>query len=348
MIYTPFDGLRYHLEKRHAEKREDFPPDRVDYTDTFRRIEEYLNQHVHPEVVTGAALEGYGLLNDHGKEHVSMVIHRAGLLLQKRMEWLTGYEIYLLLLAIHFHDIGNIYGRDDHERRIQEVMEELGDRLPMDNPSKEYVALIAMAHGGKINDSKDTISSLNPKDYLMGQIIHPAQLASILRFADEIADDSTRCARFLMDAGRLPEKNQAFHFYSKCLEPAAVTDSTLVLKYHLPKEWATRTCQRENAKDSGKLSRVYLYDEILSRIRKCLCELEYCRMFARGFIQLDSISAKIQVNAPNIIGPIFEDNIRMCLKGYPITAKKRISELVDKPLKSGSGCDLRRQLEGKR
>lgn len=259
--YKPVDGLRYRLQQRYLENREQFPPDNIDYVRNFQNIEEHLNTNVHREVVTGAALRGYGLLNDHGEEHVSMVIQRAGLILEDRVEQLSGFEIYLLLLAIHFHDVGNIYGRDAHETRILEVMEALGKSLPMDNPSRKRVAEIAMAHGGKINNSKDTISPLLNKDYLSGRLIRPSLLASLLRFSDEIADDNTRAARFLMDADLLPPANEAFHYYSRSLEPVAIEGKTLILKYDFSEELAKGKVHKEHAKNPDKVCTVYLYDD---------------------------------------------------------------------------------------
>jgi len=275
-----------------------------------------------------------------------MVIQRAGLLLNDRIQGLSGYEIYLLLLAIHFHDVGNIYGREQHETRILEVMEELGQSLDLDTPAKKTVARIAMTHGGKINGSRDTISHLPATEYLQAMEIRPTLIASILRFADEIADDHSRAARFLLDADLLPKENEAFHHYSKCLQPVAVEGTTLIWKFDLPKEWATRTFFKENDNCASGLSRVYLYDELLRRVRKCLCELEYCSRFASPFIYLNSIRAIIQVHLSRVINPVFEDDIRMRIKGYPRTSHARIRDLLDRQPKAPTGRVLRQRLEG--
>ena len=341
--YRERDGLRFHLEQRYQEKPQEFPSSVVDdYARNFLQIETYLNDNVHLEVGMGAALKGNGLLNDHGKKHVSMVIERAGMLIGSNIDYLTGYEIYLLLLAIHFHDVGNIGGREEHEKRIFEVMEALGPLLSLETPVKKHIALIAMAHGGKINGTKDTISSLNFGDHLQGKLIRPALLAAILRFSDEIADDLTRASRFLYDVDSVPLKNQIFHRYSKCLQPVGIEGDTLILKFDLPLDYAVKTSSKENKKTSRGYSQVFLYDEILHRSKKCLCELEYCSRYFRELIRLTSIRADIVVHKPRELHPVYDDSILFRLSGYPNTTTKDISTLVQNPPRAANGRELRR------
>lgn len=90
---------------------------------SFKYIEDYMNQNCHPNTTLGAALHGDGLLTDHGVEHVKMVIQNAGKLVgDMQYKRLNGYEIYLLLLAIHFHDVGNVCGRQEHEKKIDDII----------------------------------------------------------------------------------------------------------------------------------------------------------------------------------------------------------------------------------
>lgn len=346
VIYRPADGLRYHLEDCFLQKREQFPADGYDYAQKFHIVEEFLNRNVHSEVISGASLQGNGLLNDHGKEHVSMVIQRAGLLLGDRVNDLSGYEIFLLLLAIHFHDVGNIFGREEHEEKIFEVMDKLGVMLPLDNATQIYIAKIAMAHGGKINGNKDTISSLLPKDHLQGVPIRPALIAALLRYADEISDDYTRAARFLLDSNLVPPKNEVFHLYSKCLQPPGIEESTLILKFELPPHYVINESSKEDKQESSGYSKIFLYDELLHRLKKCLCELEYCSRYSREFIKITSIRAIIEIHKPRALYPVYEDKIVFRLCGYPNTLDKNINEIVEKPPRAANGRKLKEMCEG--
>ena len=273
-----------------------------------------------------------------------MVIQRAGLLLGIGVEQLSGYEIFILLLAIHFHDVGNIFGRDEHEKRVFEVMEELGVLFPSETPLKKTIATVAMAHGGKINGSKDTISSLAQEEHLQGALIKPALLAAILRFSDEISDDHTRAARFLLQS--LPPENQIFHYYSKCLQQTGVSGNSLILKFDLPLELADGLSTKENVGDPRGYSEMFLYDEILLRLKKCLTELEYCSRYFRGMIGINSISAEINVHKPHTLNPVFHDKIVLKLSGYPNSIEKDICSMVEKPLAAADGIALQGLLRG--
>lgn len=309
-FYQENDGLRYILEQKQISGKDNEFPRKENYVQIFNDLEQYLNKNVHTQVVAGAAANGSGLLNDHGPVHVEMVICKARDILGDMANRLSGYEIFLLLLSIHFHDVGNIFGREDHEQRISEVMEALGNLLPFDYAVKSNIMRIAMAHGGNICGEKDTISELPDYDHLEGQEIRPALLAAVLRYADEISDDHTRANRFLMDAKAVPENNIAFHEYSKCLEQPAVRGDTLLLKYSIPYKLAKNRIMKLG-------TQIYLYDEILLRIKKNLCELEYCRKYSKGYIVVSSLSVHINVRKENPYQLAYQDNFKVRLSGYP-------------------------------
>ena len=90
---------RYQANLQNPEEGQ-FPHGEVNYPDEFEKIEKHLNEVVHPEIVKSAAVQGDGLLTDHGSEHVAMVIQRASLLVGTGASRLTGYEVFILLLAI--------------------------------------------------------------------------------------------------------------------------------------------------------------------------------------------------------------------------------------------------------
>ena len=56
-----------------------------------------------------------GFLTDHGPQHIETVISRASDLIRARSCDLSSYEVFLLLAAIHLHDVGNIHGRTGHQ-----------------------------------------------------------------------------------------------------------------------------------------------------------------------------------------------------------------------------------------
>ena len=113
-IYKEKDGLRYDMEQIWESGSSDqFPRNITKLVENYKYIEDYMNEHCHPNATVGAAVNDDGLLTDHGPDHVRMVTQNAKQLIgDLSLRKLNGYEIYLLLLAIHFHDVGNCLGRE--------------------------------------------------------------------------------------------------------------------------------------------------------------------------------------------------------------------------------------------
>jgi hypothetical protein len=200
-----------------------------------------------------------------------------------------------------------------------------------------------MAHGGDYNSSKDTIISLLPVDHVEGIEIRPAILASILRYADELAEDHTRASRFLYDSDKIPPQNKVYHDYSRALEPVAIQGDTVILKFNVP-YWLVVSKSTKARKD-GKIIRLYLYDEILLRLCKTIQELEYCRKYSQGFILINAVEAKISVyRHEKALLPLFEDSIRLRLSGYPESNRFSIEKLSESQLKVKKGTDLKKHI----
>ena len=94
--------------------------------------------------------------------------------------------MYVLLVAIHIHDLGNVYGRARHEKRLAEIMTHVGSRLGDDSVELKIIRDIAAAHGGKDSGGRnaDTIGALQPKEPFRSEVVRMRLLAAILRFAD--------------------------------------------------------------------------------------------------------------------------------------------------------------------
>ena len=312
MCYTNQDRLKYELQKRYEGKvpydsRKEFPDTGIDYVKRFHQVEEKLNSEWHPDVTLGAAISGDGLLTDHGVKHVQSVIQHAGMIIRD-LDRLTGYEIYILLLAIHFHDLGNIYGRDEHEKKIAEVILSLDKELQLATQEKQFINDIATAHGGSNEGDKDTIGRIGPDTMFGGVRVRQKVLAAILRFADEISDDLNR-SNF---KGIIPTENQVFHEYSKSLQPISIDGETIIMKYQIPYNLAINKVGKGNTK-------VYLYDEIQSRLGKCMRELEYCRKYAEGQLIPSTVSVGIRILKKDDFREIedLKDDFRLTLHGYP-------------------------------
>lgn len=351
------DGLKYHFEQRFLgeEKCEgdvpmEFPSNRGDLVERYINLENKLNDEWHENVNLGPAIAGDGLLTNHGVEHVNDVMLHANMIIGKNIKKLNGYEIYLLLLAIHFHDLGNIKGREEHEEKIEEIMMEMEDALP-DAVEQQFIIAIATAHGGYVNGDKDTIFHISVDKSCNGIKVRSKLLAAILRFADELSDDYTR-AKF--KGMEIPVKNQVFHEYSKSLEPVLIEGETVAFHYRIPYKLTQDRIGKANKK-------VFLYDEILERLAKVMRELEYCRNYGEGLIKITTLNVTIEVLEPEKIIKSKESiYFRLRIQGYPNREEKNIESYLDyvtpegirhnekREIKYGSGSELKKAMKGGR
>ena len=307
-----------------AEQTSDsFPPDGgSSYTLRLQQVTGILNKQVHPHVGTGAALADGGFLTDHGPDHIDTVIRRATSLLAFPPEGFpqfSRYEIFILILAIHFHDVGNIFGRAEHETKHARVMAQLQDSMGHETVERRAVLRIASAHGGRVNGNKDTISSLLPQDYVLGQLVRYRALAALLRFADELADDCHRGARYAEWLGVIPTNSEVFHAYARSLHSVVVEPANRVikLKYSFLREDATRTFGKKlGDQETGQ---AYLLDEIYKRTLKMHLERVYCMRFLRDIVQIEAIDVAIEVyDEENSPTPCIEViGYRLQEEGYP-------------------------------
>jgi hypothetical protein len=314
-------GLAKYLKK----KAKEGPMPGVDYYERFERIDQYLNEHVHPNVNEGAAVEAQlrhdpaSWLTDHGPKHVHTVIQRASALVRatERKPTISPYEAYLLLLAIHFHDVGNIFGREEHEKKIWDVIRhEMGDALlGQDTIEKRMIVHVAMAHGGHIDGDKDTIDRAL-REYDRSPHVRLHMLAAVLRLADELADDYTRANRFGLSTERGREMirgSEVYHMYADRLHKVEIRmeEAAVKLTFMLtPDHLVTLYRKGEN--------QVLLFDEIQDRLLKLHREAVYCRRYLLPDVHIDRIEAVIGIYSAGFGPLLHQERLTLQETGYPI------------------------------
>jgi hypothetical protein len=265
---------------------------KVDYYSRYKALKDYLVQ-IHKQVTLGANLKNPDMLiNDHGPDHIDTVIERATILARSKKCELTAYEVYMLLASIQMHDVGNIFGRYEHELNVDEIIIEADKLCGSDTIERMAIRAIAQAHGGVVpgtGHEKDKISLLNPIDNMISGKIRSQLIAGILRFADELADDKKRANTKLLNEKRIPKKSEVFHAYATCLDSVAIDHEkkTIELNFSVPKNYTLNKF--------GKLDQdVFLLDEIYSRVMKMHLERIYFMRFCKSSIDLEKISIVIK------------------------------------------------------
>lgn len=282
-------------------------------------------------------------LNNHGLDHVNHVIDKATEILENLKCKLSPYEGYLLLTAIQFHDVGNFYGRGNHEKNCRKIMSTLGTVVGTDSPEKESIIDIAAAHSGNIAGDKDKIGGLEPKSNLMGQPVRECFIAAVLRFADELADDRRRASRFVVESEELPEESKIFHAYSLSLHSVVLEDSAVNLSYALDH----KTVQNKYTKNGGT---VFLLDEIRARILKMHLERVYCMRFFEPGKRIERIRVKIDIYPDFDRNFVLDEEKKIKITGtveeagYPEGPSNGLDGVCSDDLKDKTGEWLEKQL----
>lgn len=267
---------------------------------------------LHKEVTTTANRLDGGYLTDHGPDHIRKLISRISDLLSAGEPSISAYEAYILLCAAQFHDVGNIFGRSQHEEKCWEIMEKNRSTLPPDSVERRLIFDIAQAHGG---DVKDKLSEMLRTDNVASQTVRPQLLAAILKFADELAEDSDRAARYSAERGLLGG-SEIFHEYALALQNVSIDGPAREIRYRfeMPVSKATRTFKM-GAPDN--VTDVYLLDEIFRRTMKSHCERMYCSRFMRSVVDLTALHVQIVVTNEEGYKKIETISYKLAEAGYP-------------------------------
>ncbi len=206
-----------------------------DLQHTWNQIKDFLIPHVLEEI---KATEPN--LTDHGPRHIANVLENAYHLLHdqtgqvsqnrsqmKFFDCLTNYNAYVLGVAIMFHDVGNIFERNKHNQRIEEIFTTAFTTYQLDEELRSLVASVAGAHtaGSNANgNSIDSIYKVDQRQMWKNHAIAAQQLAAILRLSDELAEGIQRASILRLrhdlpfsDNSRISEDSEIYHHYARCV-----------------------------------------------------------------------------------------------------------------------------------
>jgi len=154
-------------------------------------------------------------LTDHGVDHIRNVLENVELLLQSDIKELNAVELYVLVISVLFHDVGNLFGRKNHHKKIGDIYEYVRHSDSQFSQEKCLVIKIASAHTGEALDgSNDTLNDLQDSDNLYGKQVRSRTLAAILRLADELAEGEHRTSKYIVKAHGFSKESRIFHDYA--------------------------------------------------------------------------------------------------------------------------------------
>jgi hypothetical protein len=156
-------------------------------------------------------------LTDHGPDHIDNVLNNVYKLVEVDIEngHFSGLDLYIMCMAVLFHDVGNIFSRDKHNQNIQPVIKEFDQILDVKR-ERQVVVKAGRAHSGKSGD--DTLRELDEAFPIGGEAIKLREIAAIIRFADELAEGPQRTSAFMNNLGLFSKDSKIYHKYAECTD----------------------------------------------------------------------------------------------------------------------------------
>lgn len=268
-------------------------PSAENYYQLYINAKNWLQKNILNKSCIKVACDGEGFYTDHSIDHCDAIIKIANLCLDYANDILSAYETYLLLISILIHDAGMVYGREDHGANCRKVGEDMRNLLPVNAFERTSIYKIASAHHGRtIFGSKDTIGALSEIVTLNGIEFRPALIASLIRLFDEISEDHTRAAKYLLEHQQLPEESIIHHVYASSIRSVSYKSKGIEIVYCINKKDLKN---KYILMHDGVKEEIYLFDWICKRFAKINNERQYCASYMWGFLQLEHVTALIQI-----------------------------------------------------
>jgi hypothetical protein len=329
------------------DKNDNSFPINKDYISIFSILKSSFDTEIHHEIKSKILeIEKEGYFNDHGVDHIKMVVDRISKIITnfKSIEKdfkLTPYETFILLIAANLHDAGHlIASREEHAIKGKELLSRFDKtKSLLDTNERRIIGDIAKSHGGK----DDPIGKLLHEDHLSGKKIRPRLLAAILRLADELAEDKTRASRFLLrlkDQGKedsnisIDKFSEIYHRFSESIDSVLLEGNVINIAFCVNSKQLVKTFGK---KINKIITKHYLLDEIFERCLKTFKETLYCNRFFPANTRFTKLIVKIYLlneYDEYIITPI---NFELEENGYPMLNIQDIYSLCGKELNTTEG-----------
>lgn len=185
-----------------------------EYYTRYKDIRNKLVSDIYPE--NAASAPDY---TKHDPSHIVDVMKSVDRLIGNRYDNLTGMDLYFLGLIILFHDSGIIKGRDGHHvaQRIKHIYDstQAADRAKY-KQERKWVLRAAEAHssGKKKGLDADTIKPLPVADGIDGIDVKVQEMATLLRFADELSEGPHRTSWYKLNNGLYNAASEIYHQYA--------------------------------------------------------------------------------------------------------------------------------------
>lgn len=294
------------------------------YIDHYNSFRTFLCDKIYPHMIATEASKSGSILTDHGEKHIRNVLNNIDKILENYEVEVSfnPLELYFMCVSTLLHDTGNIFGRNNHESNTNKILTSENFKV-FDSSMRRIVNQIAKAHGGQ----GDTLSKLSNTNHSEGEQVKAQKIASILRFADELAEGPQRAFDILLENNLIGKDSAKFHQYALNLKHPKIEKNTIIMDF----EFILQGQTQESLSDILLLS--------LKRIIKLNRERIYCGHYSKYIEGIKKVSVTFDFfENENSIDPLnIDENIRhfelsnldtMDCNGTPINIEKIISSLL--------------------
>jgi hypothetical protein len=301
--------LEKQLETQANSRASDFPDTNLNYFNRYREVKQIIARDYYNSTAAGLSLSGERFTL-HSIDHVDQVIRQAGHLIglgtdvrDPAYEKLEPFELFVLLYAILLHDAGNARGREGHERAPRAILRGLGQMSGLDDVEQHLVASIAQAHGGTTaTGGKDTITDIikEPVSRIANRPVRGRRLAALVRFADELSEDSRRADpeavrgdfRLFPEKASVPE-SVIHNMYCQLINTwIDYPGRSLSIGFRVHKQYLNL---RYPILHEKRRNEIFLVDYIAQRMNKLEQERRYYNRFTADFIAYDRCRITLQI-----------------------------------------------------
>lgn len=266
---------------------------------------------------------------DHSQRHIENVLDNVDKLVGGEVpteghDYLNAADAYCLCLSTLFHDVGMVWGRQEHEKNVAAVYKWVRGGTPL-RQERHIVVRAAGAHSGTTETgSRDTIGDLPEIDHFKGECIHLREIAAVLRFADELAEGPQRTSVFMKEMFGFSSSAAIHHRYAECTEiHIDRAHGRIAITYNI--DINTKDCEPQHL--VNELEQLLLY--VFKRIIKLDQERQYAAYYSKAIKCFDTTTVQFNYWIDEDRAPI--DLNKLVLPGKCIPGESAIDLHVQDP-----------------
>lgn len=201
---------------------------------------------------------------------------------------LTNEDLFILLSATLWHDVGMLISRKDHARHLIKYSREIKIFTSDDNVT-QTIYDIACAHGSN-KKFEDCINFIHLNFYGKDVDVSKKTLAALLRIADEISEDNKRITKTNEVFAKIPNENKIFWEHAAAISYSKYKNNKININYAVDIDKAFKEYEIQN----GKQEKMTLYMFIINRICKIINELIVCAPYFSTICRVDALNVTIE------------------------------------------------------